>query len=590
MRSTACIALFLVSALALSSPSLADGSPPLPSVDLRWGVKIPMRDGTLLNATVFSPAGVHAPLPVIFTLTPYIGDTYESRAYYFAQHGYIYALVDVRGRGNSQGRFEPFANEGRDGYDVVEWFAAQPWCNGKVAMWGGSYAGFDQWSTLKEIPPHLATIVPAAAVYPGVDFPFFEDIPISYDVQWLTYTSGVTPNVNLFNESDFWTQKFYSFYKSHRPFADLARYLGVDSASFDLWNAHPTPDAYFDAMEPTNAAYAAMNVPILTITGDYDGDQPGALTYYRLFMRNASSAERARHFLIICPWDHAGTRTPQAQVGGLTFGSASLLDMNDLHKSWYDWTMKRGTKPGFLKKAVAYYVTGSDRWLYADSLDGVTAAHRRLYLSSDGSAGDAFHSGSLLQDIVHGASSDRFTNDPLDLRPGQLEDADNSSNYITDQTFNINLYGAGAIYHSSTLTSTTTLAGFAHLVFYLSADVPDTDLQATLVAILPDGSSIALTSDLVRARYRLSARHQSLLEPGRIERFDLDGFTFFARQLPMGARLRLVISSINSINYEKNYNSGGVVAQETGKDARVAHLTLYHDDAHRSYLDLPIGH
>ena len=144
--------IFLLTVLALSTLRAQD-------VDMLWGVKIPMRDGVHLNATVFKPKAMPAPLPVVFTLTPYIADSYEDRASYFARHGYVFALVDVRGRGNAEGAFEPFANEARDGYDIVEWLARQPWPNGKVAMWGGSYAGFDQWATLKEHPPHLATIV-----------------------------------------------------------------------------------------------------------------------------------------------------------------------------------------------------------------------------------------------------------------------------------------------------------------------------------------------------------------------------------------------------------------------------------------------
>jgi putative CocE/NonD family hydrolase len=144
--------IFLLTVLALSTLRAQD-------VDMLWGVKIPMRDGVHLNATVFKPKAMPAPLPVVFTLTPYIADSYEDRASCFARHGYVFALVDVRGRGNAEGAFEPFANEARDGYDIVEWLARQPWPNGKVAMWGGSYAGFDQWATLKEHPPHLATIV-----------------------------------------------------------------------------------------------------------------------------------------------------------------------------------------------------------------------------------------------------------------------------------------------------------------------------------------------------------------------------------------------------------------------------------------------
>src|SRR5438046_2427624 len=97
--------------------------PPEPAkdVDLLGGVKIPLRDGVKLNATVYKPKEMKDPLPVIFTLTPYIADKYHDRAWYFAQHGYIFATVDARGRGSSEGRFEPFANEGRDGHDIVEW-------------------------------------------------------------------------------------------------------------------------------------------------------------------------------------------------------------------------------------------------------------------------------------------------------------------------------------------------------------------------------------------------------------------------------------------------------------------------------------
>src|SRR6267142_4615376 len=154
-------------------------------VEMEWGVKIPTRDGVKLNATVYRPHGQKDGLPVIFTLTPYIGDSYTDRAMYFAKHGYVYALVDVRGRGNSGGEFEPFVNDGRDGYDVTEWIAKQPYCDGKVTMWGGSYAGFDQWATLKELPPHLKTIVPAAAAHPGLDFPFQFNIFAPYDMPTL---------------------------------------------------------------------------------------------------------------------------------------------------------------------------------------------------------------------------------------------------------------------------------------------------------------------------------------------------------------------------------------------------------------------
>src|SRR5678816_3550579 len=172
------------------TPAPSPAQPPA-DYDLRWGVKIPMRDKVELNATLYlpkTPDGSLPKTPVIFTLTPYISDTYHARGAYFASHGYVFVLVDVRGRGNSGGEFEPFANEPRDGQDVVEWMAKQPFCDGKVAMWGGSYAGFDQWATAKEFPPHLATIVPVASPYAGVDFPMSYSVFYTYDMQWLLFT------------------------------------------------------------------------------------------------------------------------------------------------------------------------------------------------------------------------------------------------------------------------------------------------------------------------------------------------------------------------------------------------------------------
>src|SRR5687768_9620497 len=72
------------------------------NVDFLWRVKIPVRDGVQLNATVYKPKSTE-PAPAIFILTPYIADTNHPRAYHFAQHGYAFALVDCRGRGNSEG-------------------------------------------------------------------------------------------------------------------------------------------------------------------------------------------------------------------------------------------------------------------------------------------------------------------------------------------------------------------------------------------------------------------------------------------------------------------------------------------------------
>jgi putative CocE/NonD family hydrolase len=574
--------------------STVDAAPPdlAKEIDLSWGVKVPMHDGVKLNATVYKPKGTKEPLPAIFTMTPYISDTYHDRAIYFARNGYVFALVDVRGRGNSGGEFEPFANDAHDGHDVVEWLAKQPWCNGKVAMWGGSYAGFNQWAALKEFPPHLATIVPAAAAHPGVDFPAYNGIFTSYVTQWLTFTSGVTPNAKLFAESSYWKAKFRERYVEHVPFAKLDALVGNPSPHFHKWLKHRVPDDYLDAMVPNQEQYARIDIPILTITGHYDDDQPGAMTYYRRHMQYGSDKSRERHYLLMGPWDHPGTRTPKEEVGGVHFGKASLLDLNQLHKEWYDWTMKGGAKPKFLQKHVAYYVAGAAKWNYADSLEAIPSKPEKLFLESLGDSGnDVFHSGNLSRTQLGKATSVEYVYDPLKLSetPGiedlQLEEI---KAFLNDQRLAMEMRGNGLLYHSEPFAEAMEITGCLKLVAWIALDVPDTDFAVSVYEIKKDGTSIALTEDRMRARYRESLRRTRLVKPGEVNRYEFKSFPFFSRRLEKGSRLRLVFYSPNSRDWEKNYNSGGEVAKETAKDARKAHVRLFQDAEHASYLELPV--
>jgi putative CocE/NonD family hydrolase len=576
----------LASAWILTFPQISKDEK---TISIQWGIEIPLRDGARLNGTLYGPQKITEPLPVILTFTPYIADSYHDRGMYFAKNGYFFLGVDVRGRGNSGGVFEPFVHEGRDGFDVVEWLAEQPWCNGKVAMWGGSYAGFAQWSILKEFPPHLKTIVPAAAAHPGIDFPFTDNIFSPYDIQWLAYTSGVTPNVRLFGDVSYWADIFSFLYLKHLPFSTLDKICGNRSLIFQKWISHPIPDAYYDAMVPRKEDYNRFNIPILTITGHYDGAQPGALEYYRRHMAYGLPEAVANHFLVIGPWDHAGTRTPSSDLGGLHFGESSLVDMNKLHKEWYDWTMKAGKKPELLKKKLAYYLVGpgAECWKYADNLESLGTENRVFYLHSNGTANDAFFSGALKSENPVMQRPDHYTYDPLDIRPHELELAA-GENSITDQRFALNLFGNGLVYHSEPFEHAVEISGCPKLICWMAMDVPDTDFEATIYEITPDGTSIALTQDRIRARYRDSLREEKLVKSGEINCYIFKSFNWFSRFVARGSRLRLVLHSPNSISLQKNYNSGNEVAKESDQNARTAHILVYHDRSHPSCLEIPI--
>lgn len=270
-RAIACAAMVTL-APAAARPQ-APGTPAkdqAQDVEFVWDLRIPMRDGVKLSGLLLRPLGAKAPLPVLLHLTPYTTNAYIQHGLYLASRGFAFVSVDVRGRGNSEGTFEPMANDGRDGHDAVEWLARQPWSTGKVGMWGGSYAGFDQWSTLKEGPPHLAAVAPAASPYPGHDFPRFKNVSYPYVVQWITYAGGRTAQPGLFGHNRTWAGLFREHYLAHRPFADLDQFVGNPSPIFRQWLEHPMPDPYWDAMVPKAGDYARMHVPILTITGGLD--------------------------------------------------------------------------------------------------------------------------------------------------------------------------------------------------------------------------------------------------------------------------------------------------------------------------------
>jgi uncharacterized protein len=125
--------------------------------------------------------------------------------------------------------------------------------------------------------------------------------------------------------------------------------------------------------------------------------------------------------------------------------------------------------------------------------------------------------------------------------------------YVLDQRSALNRFGNGLVYHSEPLAQATEITGSVKLTAWIALDVPDTDFQADLYEIGPDGTSVLLTSDVLRARYRESLRRERLVEPGAVCRYELTAFPFFSRRLAKGSRLRLVFHSPNTIHLQKNY-------------------------------------
>jgi putative CocE/NonD family hydrolase len=560
----------------------------LPEIRFQWGVRIPTRDGAELAGNLYLPPEGTPPAPAVFLFTPYVAQTYHETALYFAGAGYPFLAVDIRGRGNSPGEFRPSKTERKDGYDAIEWLAAQPYCDGRVTSWGGSFSGYTQWMTAAEGAPSLATIVPAASPYRGLDSPARNNVVGMDRISWLTLVAGHTSQDKMFwNQQGFWGGQFRRFAESGLPFREAARFLGIPTETFEEWVEQQEDGPQWDALNPTAEEYARLTLPILTITGHYDGDQPGALEHYKRHMAHGNSDAVAKHHLVIGPWNHAGTRTPVAAFDGLRVGPAALVDLRALHVDWYRWTMQGGPRPGFLPKRVAYYVMGAEEWRYADTLDDVTAGTRELFLASRGNPTDVFSSGSLVETPEAGGP-DSYVDDPRDLGTTALE-ATVDPDDMTDQRMLHARRGKLLVYHSAPFAEDLEIAGFFGATLWIAIDQPDTDFRVSVHEVALDGSSQQLSHDVLRARYRESFREARLVETTEPLPYEFHRFWFVARRIPAGHRLRLVVEPISSIYAQRNRNTGGSVVDETLDDARTVTVRLFHDPDHPSALRIPLA-
>jgi putative CocE/NonD family hydrolase len=218
----------------------------------------------------------------------------------------------VRGRGRSGGekRDNLGLQVGRDGYDAVEWIATQPWSNGHVFMYGGSFIGMTQWRTAAQLPPHLSGIAPYVPIYPGWDVPNSNGIPQAWSAVILGYVAGRTLNSDFIG-SDYWQKKMLEHYAAQAPFRTLDEAIGIPqddwwitdsrrqkSSFMKMWLDHVGDEAFNLAAEPKPADFAKMNFPVFTATGFFNDDQPGALHYYNRYSRFAP-AQRVNDLLLI---------------------------------------------------------------------------------------------------------------------------------------------------------------------------------------------------------------------------------------------------------------------------------------------------
>ncbi len=352
---------------------------------------------------------------------------------------------------------------------------------------------------------------------------------------------------------------------------------------------HPHQEEYYDRANPTPNNSPILRFQSFRSLACTTGISQGTLEFHREHLKQAG--DKAQHYLVIGPWDHPRVRKPAAEFLGLKVGPDSVVDMKKLDRDWYAWTMEDEPEPEFLKKKVAYYVMVADKWRYSDTVEEITAREEKLYLQSTSNPKDVFMSGSLTSTSPTGrAKPDYYVYDPRDLKFPTLEAAASAVYYnLTDQTLVLSPVGSKLIYHSAPFERDTEVSGFFKFSAWIAIDQPDTDFNVSIYEIGTDGASVYLTEQNFRARYRAGLRVEKLIDTTEALRYDFERFFYVSRLIQKDHRLRLVVRPNHTIKWQKNYNSGKPVADETMADARAVTVKLFHDAEHPSALIVPIG-
>ena len=550
-------------------------------------VKIPLRDGVKLNAYMYNDMANPDKLPAIISLSPYPSGSEATKGNVFATNGYIYVYVDTRGRRESEGSFMPYEDDARDFYDIIDWVSKQPWCDGKVATSGGSYLGFDQWQAIRKEYKHpaLKAINPMVAVGFGVDFPRSGNMFYPYILQWATYVSGKELNQALFNDSKFWNDKEYALYKNRIPFAKFDSVAGMSNAIFQKWISHPDFDSYWQGILPTKEDYAALDIPVFSITGYYDADQNGSLYYYNQHQKYASQKARDRHILLIGPYEHGGAQwAPNAIQSGIEIEKEAQIPIYKYVIWWFDWVLKGKQKPAFIKDNITYFETGTHKWKGSSSFNKITTDSLELYLTpnivSNKQRNDVH---ALTLQKPGDNASVKYTHD-ISLA------IDSAFLFASQKPFDDSLYMASKynlIFESTPLEKNIVISDKIIARLYTKLNVPDADFELSIEEISPDGKDRNLAYASLRARYRNGGESPQLVNPGEPVQLNFDNAYVYIKKINKGNKIRLIFQSINNPWEEKNYGFGGEVSKEGTEKSRVIEATILTGKNYPSKVVMP---
>lgn len=543
---------------------------------------VPMRDGVRLYADVYRPAAPGR-YPVIVVRTPYGVQREGSRIHddmvKFAQQGYAAIIQDVRGRYESEGAWDPFRYEARDGFDTIEWAAKQPWSNGKVATQGGSYLGHVQWAAGSQAPPHLVAMFPAVAstniyanwITHGGAF------RLSFNYGW-----GVVRMPNRIMLPQWWhtgpaaaPELRYENILPHLP-------LGtgdLESAHYAVkhyrdWLQHESYDAYWKAISDEER-FEKVQVPVHTQGGWFDIFLAGTINGFTgMRARGGTEAARKNSRMVIGPWGHG----PSRKFGDIDFGPEADRHLLDYELRFFERYLK-GVENGLDKeKPVEIFYMGANKWKSHDAWPIPGARSTPYYLAANGVLTPEKPS-------AEGTSTYRY--DPTNPVPTNGGNNCCGTPTVAGPVDQAPLDGRADIlrFRTEPLTQPVAIAGPVKMILQAATDGPDTDWMVKLIDVYPDGKAYPMAEGMLRARFHKGLDKPSKLTPGQLYEFTVD-LVGTAVVFQPGHRIRVDITSSNFPQFDRNLNTGEPLA--TGAKPRVAQQTIHHGGAHASHIVLPV--
>ena len=551
------------------------------------------RDGIRLAADVYRPDD-DAPHPVLLHRTPYGKSTASLVSALVAdpielvRNGYVVVVQDVRGRFRSEGEWEPFIQEQDDGYDAVEWAAAQPWSDGNVGIYGSSYVAFTSYQAATARPPHLKTAVPIVGNcnYMGGCLRTGGLFELGFNV---TYALMVAFDaIKRLPEAEKTVRRQLLARAMADPWAILWQVpLNRVEVLRGLlhWNKmiEEEPDSEYWASSNLEAHPERIQVPLLQVVAYQDWLSPNAIRLFERIQRTGP------HRLVAGPWSHGGAYDGHCGArdyrgiapGGPAFHMPLIV-------SWFDrWLKGKLQRDSGL--AVRYFQNGENRWLESESWPP-PGSQVTFYLDSGGHANSRSGDGRLTTGAAGSGPEDRFRYDPHNpvptkggliffLAPVFVPDGVQDQGEVEERDDVL-------VYTSEKLDVPVRIAGGVFVRLFASSSAEDTDFVAKLVDVEPNGYAANVTEGGLRARYR-NGRHADWLTPGNITEFTIE-LMQTAHTFQPGHRLRLEISSSNFPRFSRNLNSRALPETGTEEDILVAEQRIFHSPAYPSCLILRV--